>query len=75
MLFGWLRHHGLPYVTVATKTDKISRNKMASQREMIRKGLALAKDDPILTFSALTGEGKEQIWKAIARAFGSEQGA
>ena len=75
MLFGWLRHHELPYVTILTKTDKISRNKLGSQRAMIRKELALTQDDPILTFSALTGDGKDQIWKAISQAFGSEKSA
>ncbi len=67
-LFEWLRFHEVPHAAVLTKTDKISRNELAKRQNTLRTKLNLDKNDPILTFSALKGEGKDRIWKIIVQA-------
>lgn len=61
----WLRSHTIPTITVATKSDKLSRGALLRQLKLIREQLALFTDDQLLPFSAQTGEGRDQLWQAI----------
>ncbi len=61
----WLRAHTINTITIATKADKISRGALARQLTLIRKGLGFFEDDLLLPFSAKTGAGREEVWKAI----------
>jgi len=63
----WLRHYGIPYITVVTKIDKIPRSKRQSQVRTIRKDLG-AFEGEVIPFSATTGEGKVAVWAEIRRA-------
>ncbi|MDZ4132499.1 MAG: ribosome biogenesis GTP-binding protein YihA/YsxC [Dethiobacteria bacterium] len=65
LMSDWLRAHTIRTVTVATKSDKMSRSAMLRQLAIIRKGLGLFEDDLLLPFSAQTGAGRDEIWKAI----------
>jgi len=47
-----------------TKADKVKRGQRAQRRTAIAKTLARDSSDLIL-FSAITGEGKDELWKAI----------
>jgi GTP-binding protein len=68
MLFEWLQVHRIPFAPVLTKIDKVSKNEIAKKKKQIRTLLSLTEEDTILLFSALKGEGKEQIWKIISHA-------
>ncbi|MCJ7546684.1 MAG: ribosome biogenesis GTP-binding protein YihA/YsxC [Deltaproteobacteria bacterium] len=63
-LIQWLRDLSLPALIVMTKTDKLSKNKMARAVGQTAEALSL---DPkqICTFSAHTGDGKRQLWQKI----------
>jgi GTP-binding protein len=74
-LFEWLRFHEIPCAPVLTKIDKVSKSDLAKQKKKIRAHLCLEEGNCVLIFSALTGEGKDQIWKAILQAAGSENPA
>ncbi len=66
-LLDWLDYHDLPALIVLTKADKLSQFERARQK----KGLAanpLLEGRPLLFFSALTGEGKEEMWSLIQRS-------
>ena len=63
----WLRLHTIATITVATKSDKQSRGAMLKQLTVIRKGLGLFEDDLLLPFSARTGSGRDELWKAIEK--------
>ena len=56
---------GFNPLIIATKADKISKNARAKQISVIRKKLGLDKETPVLPFSALNREGKEEIWEYI----------
>jgi GTP-binding protein len=66
-LLDWLDYHDLPALIILTKADKLSQFERARQK----KGLAaipLLEGRPLLFFSALTGEGKEQMWSLIQKS-------
>lgn len=65
MMSEWLRAHTIQTITVATKADKMSRGALARQLSVIRKGLEFFEDDLLLPFSAKTGAGRDEVWKAI----------
>jgi len=65
MMSEWLRAHTIPTITVATKADKLSRSAAQRQLSVIRKGLGLFESDLLLPFSAKTGAGRDDLWKAI----------
>jgi GTP-binding protein EngB required for normal cell division len=48
----------LPVVTVFTKSDKLSNNKMASRKVSIKKKLNLGE---VVLFSTLSGRGKLEL--------------
>ncbi len=64
-LLEWLQFHGIPHCTVLTKIDKVSKNDLVKRKRNIRKRLGLDASVPVLAFSALTGEGKDEIWQTI----------
>lgn len=57
----WLVAQGLPYLIIATKADKLSRSKQLRQKEKIKNVLHLGEDFSLIIFSAVTGEGREEV--------------
>jgi len=63
-LVDWLKHYAVPFLVVLTKVDKISRAQRSQASARIRHVFNLAHDQ-IIMFSAVTGEGKEALWKRL----------
>ncbi|MFD1125632.1 ribosome biogenesis GTP-binding protein YihA/YsxC [Lentilactobacillus raoultii] len=61
----WLKYYGIDILTVATKMDKIARGKWNKQASVITKTLHLEAMEPLILFSALTRQGKNEIWQWI----------
>ena len=64
MMLSFLASAGIPYIVVATKSDKLN----ATERKESLAALSshpLIKDTKLIFFSALKGEGKEELWKEI----------
>ncbi len=64
-LHDWLEHHGKPYLIVATKSDKLSQNELRKNIERARRAFGV---DEITVYSATTGRGREETWRAIEKA-------
>lgn len=60
-----LYQKGFNPLIIATKADKISKNAKNRQVSLIRKTLGLSGDVPVIPFSSLSKEGKEEIWEYI----------
>lgn len=60
----WLEHHGLPYLVVATKIDKLKNQK---QKQESRKLLTEGYSGELIECSAVTGRGVRELWQAIKR--------
>lgn len=61
-IYDWAAELKLPVVTVFTKSDKLSNNKMASRRAIIKKKLSLGE---VVVFSSVSGKGKAELLSAI----------
>jgi GTP-binding protein len=62
-LLGW----GRPSLLVASKTDKIARARIGERLEEIRVCLKMKKTDALIPFSAVTGQGREEVWREIRK--------
>ena len=69
MMLDYLRASGLPFVVVATKVDKLNATERKKNLEALRNH-PLIGDAPVIPFSSLKGEGKEELWKTIYRYTG-----
>jgi len=65
-LWLWLQTMSIKVVTVITKVDKLSKNKRNKQMAAIARSLG-CKTEELIKFSAMTGEGKEQLWKELLK--------
>lgn len=66
MMLGYLRESGLPYMVVLTKVDKLNATERKKNIEAILSH-PLISDVPVVPFSSLKGEGKDDLWKNICR--------
>ena len=63
-MFEWLRTFGVPPILVVTKCDKVSKSERERNLVAIAKELGAERSE-LCTFSALSREGTESIWKRI----------
>lgn len=66
-LLDWLEEFGVPTIPVVTKADKVSRNQRRNHLQKIAAATGLTVD-AFSVFSALSKEGREEIWERIADA-------
>ena len=64
MMLDYLRACELPFAVVATKTDKLNATERKKNLESLTNH-PLVKGAPVIPFSALKGEGKDELWKII----------
>lgn len=65
MMFEWMNAKKIPYFVVATKADKLNNTNKLFNLEALRNSEFISPQADIIEFSALTGAGKEDIWKKI----------
>jgi len=66
-LLDWLDYHKIPSLIALTKADKLSQLERARQKKALA-GVSLFSGKPLSFFSAVTGEGKEELWRLIQEA-------
>jgi GTP-binding protein len=64
-LHEWLEHSARPRLIVATKSDKLSNNEL---KESFRRVKRVFSEDRVVAFSAKTGRGGTEVWRAIEDA-------
>lgn len=64
-VYRMLFEKGFNPLIIATKADKVSRNIKNRNVERIRKTLQASKETPIIPFSSVNKEGKDEIWEYI----------
>ncbi len=64
-LHEWLIYHQQNHIVVATKADKLSNNKLKKSLQEIEEDLP---ESRIITYSSLTGKGKDALWREISDA-------
>ena len=58
-------HNGFYPVIIATKSDKLNRSQVPKHVKMIKNTLQVAEGTPIVPFSAVTKQGRDEIWQLI----------
>lgn len=61
----WLRHYEKPLLVVATKADKLSSKELQKSLEKIGETFA---GSQLVSFSSVTGQGRDEVWRAIENA-------
>lgn len=65
LMYKYLKYYKLPVTIVATKLDKISKNKREKAASLVLKTLELEKGDTFVMLSNITKEGKDKILNEI----------
>ncbi|NLK51857.1 MAG: YihA family ribosome biogenesis GTP-binding protein [Syntrophomonadaceae bacterium] len=66
-MYEWLQYYRLPTIIVATKADKIARGRWPQHLKIIRQGLAISPETPLILFSAETGVGVIELAAQIKK--------
>lgn len=64
-MYEWILHQGYEPVVIATKSDKIKRSQLQKQIKAVSTGLHAGAQTKIFPFSALSKQGREEIWDYI----------
>lgn len=65
IMYDWILGHGYKPIIIATKLDKINRSQIQKQVKLLRETLGAEKDTRIIPFSAVTKQGREEIYEII----------
>ena len=64
-MYDWCVHYGFNPVIVATKEDKVKRSQKAKLIKEIKEALCVVEGTPVIPFSAISKNGREEIWEYI----------
>lgn len=64
-MYDWMLAQGYEPIIIATKLDKIKRSQIDKHIKMVRTGLGASKELTILPYSALTKQGRDEIYEYI----------
>ncbi len=67
-MYNWIIENGYEPVIIATKLDKIKRSQKDKNIKIIKDSLKIVPGTKIIPFSAVTKQGKEEIWELIQEA-------
>ncbi|MBQ8309814.1 MAG: YihA family ribosome biogenesis GTP-binding protein [Clostridia bacterium] len=70
MMLSFLREAQIPFLVVATKSDKLNATERKKSEELLRNHPDIPADTPIIFYSALKNEGKTDLWNQIYRFTG-----
>lgn len=64
-MYDWIVYQGYDPIIIATKLDKLKKSQVKKHIDAIRMGLALTPGSRIFPYSAVTKQGREEIWAYI----------
>jgi GTP-binding protein len=70
-LLRWLKAYEIGAIVVLTKADKVSKGKANHHQNVISSQLMQEGFGQPISFSAKTGQGKQELWKAIHEVVGT----
>ena len=72
MMYEWIMYQGYDPIIVATKLDKIKRSQIQKSVKMVKEGLNVKPGTKIIPYSALTKQGRDEIWELMDELVGYE---
>lgn len=64
-MYQWILSNGYRPIIVATKMDKLNRSQLQKHVKAVREGLDVAKDTIVIPFSAISKQGRDEIYALI----------
>ena len=64
-MYDWIVYQGYRPIIIATKLDKLKRSQVRKCVKEVKEGLGLADTDILIPFSAVTRQGREEIWERM----------
>ena len=64
-MYQWIVEQGFNPVIIATKLDKLKRSQVPKHVKQIKVGLNVTEGTPIVPFSAVSKQGRDEIWDLI----------
>lgn len=64
-MYDWVCSNGFEPIIIATKLDKINRSQIQKHVKMVREGLGASKESVIIPFSAVTKQGRDEIYAIL----------
>ncbi len=65
LMYDWIVNHGFYPTIIATKLDKIKKSQIGKHIKMLRQGLNVVENTPIIAYSAITKQGRDEIWELL----------
>lgn len=72
-MYEWILYQGYEPIIIATKLDKINRSQVGKHLKMVRTGLNVKPGTVVIPFSALTKQGREEIWEQMEALLGDNE--
>ena len=69
-MYDWILSQGYRPIIIATKLDKINRSQIQKQIKLLRETLKADKETPVLPFSALNKQGRDEIYALLDEILG-----
>lgn len=73
-MYEWILSQGFEPVIIATKLDKIGKSQVQKQLKAIRQGLQVTGDTLIFPYSAISKQGRDEIYEYLDSYFSQENG-
>ncbi len=73
-MYEWILHQGFEPVIIATKLDKINKSQVQKHLKMLRSGLKTVSGTIVIPYSAITKQGREEIYDLIDSYLEEEAG-
>jgi GTP-binding protein len=72
MMYDWILHQGFEPIIIATKADKIKKTQLQKQINLIRNSMGISQETALIPYSAVTKQGREEIYAVIEQNMQSE---
>ncbi|WP_105615107.1 ribosome biogenesis GTP-binding protein YihA/YsxC [Vallitalea okinawensis] len=63
LMYDWIKYQGFEPLIIATKMDKLKRSQIKKHLNVIQKALKMPNQKNIIPFSAVSKQGKDEIWE------------
>lgn len=66
MMYDWIKSFGFKGIVIATKSDKLSRNKIQKNRKNIEKKLSIKDPNLVIPYSSIDRLNKKKAWEILS---------
>ncbi|MDO4555908.1 MAG: ribosome biogenesis GTP-binding protein YihA/YsxC [Lachnospiraceae bacterium] len=65
LMYDWIVSHGYNPTIIATKLDKLKRSQVPKHLKILKETLGVTEGTPIIPYSSITKQGREEIWTLL----------